>query len=262
MRLPRLLVRLAARLKPVVPDRAWPLLLAGRSFLGQAPVVGQPGFRSVVVLAPHPDDEAVGAGGTIRLLADSGARVTVVFATDGDATIGASEDPSEVARRRRAEAEASCALLGAEPRFLGLPDGSVASEVAALARGLGDAVRTTGAEAVFLPWFADGHPDHDACSRAVGAAGLEPSVEVWGYETWTPLPANRVVDITSAVEAKRRAIAAHATAHQAFDVGAMLGLSRYRSVHGLMGRGYAEAFLAGRLADYLAAAERATSDKG
>ncbi|HET6874905.1 MAG TPA: hypothetical protein VFH70_09015, partial [Acidimicrobiales bacterium] len=117
-------------------------------------------------------------------------------------------------------------------------------------------------EAVFLPWFADGHPDHEACTAAVAAAGLGQDVEVWGYETWTPLPANRIVDITDAYGAKKAAVAAHATAHLAFDLSATLGLSRYRSVHGLMGRGYAEGFLAAPAGRYLEMAERLTAASG
>jgi hypothetical protein len=90
-----------------------------------------------------------------------------------------------------------------------------------------------------------------SCSRALASSGLAPDTQVWAYETWTPLPANRIVDITAAFSAKEAAVAAHVTAHLAFDVGATLGLNRYRSVHGLMGRGYAEGFLAAPVGDYL-----------
>ena len=58
------------------------------------------------------------------------------------------------------------------------------------------------------------------------------------------LTANRIVDVTSVFDRVQQALAAHETAHLAFDVGAMLSLHRYRSVHGLNGRGYAEAYLA------------------
>lgn len=241
----------------MVPARAWPALLTVRSMAGERALIGVPGFTSVLVLAPHPDDESVGAGGTIRLLADAGAQIVVAFATNGEATIGAPDDPEEVAARRRSEATAACRLLGATPRFLGHPDGHLGEAAEALAADLEALMRELSPQAVFLPWFADGHPDHAACTQAVARARLDPKVELWGFETWTPLPANRLVDITPAVGAKRAALAAHATAHLAFDLGALLGLSRYRSVHGLMGQGYAEAFLAARAPDYLELAGRA-----
>ena len=120
-----------------------------------------------------------------------------------------------------------------------------------LAAALAELVTRLAPDVLFVPWFADGHADHGACTRGLARAGLPSGLEVWGYETWTPLPANRIVDITGVVEAKEAALAAHETAYLAFDIGATLGLSRYRSVHGLMGRGYAEAFLAAPLARYL-----------
>lgn len=251
MRLPRAIVRAVARAKPLVPERAWPALLSLRSLTGDRPVVGTPAFRRVLVLAPHPDDEAVGCGGLMALLADAGADVDVVFATDGEATRGASSPPTDTAAARRREAVAACEVLGARPpRFLGMPDGGLAARVDELARSVRAVAGELSPDAVLVPWFGDGHDDHRAMSDAVGRAGLGDDVEVWAYETWTPLPANRVVDVSRVVVRKERAIAAHATAHLAFDVGAMLGLNRYRSLHGLMGRGWAEAYLAASPSSY------------
>ena len=61
----------------------------------------------------------------MALLADRGASVTVVTATDGEATRGSRVSPDETARRRRAEAERAAAVVGATPRFLGLADGGL-----------------------------------------------------------------------------------------------------------------------------------------
>ena len=117
-------------------------------------------------------------------------------------------------------------------------------------------------EALFVPWFLDGHPDHQALSDALGLVPTLPAdMEVWGYETWTALVPNRVVDITTVIDRKREALAMHETAALAFDISAGLGLSRWRSVHGLLGRGHAEAFLALPAHRYLAltAAARAAA---
>ena len=244
MRIPRAVVRAVARAKPLVPERAWPTLLALRSLRGDGPIVGTPTFRRALVVAPHPDDESVGCGGLVALLADAGCDVDVVFATDGEATIGSPLPAQELSATRRAEAAAACRILGVTraPRFLGLPDGALSAHGDELAAAVRAAVAETSPEVVLVPWFGDGHPDHRAVADAVGAAGAD--AEVWGYETWTPLPANRIVDVSAVVDRKRDAIAAHATAHLAFDVGAIVGLNRYRSLHGLMGRGWAEAYLA------------------
>ena len=95
-------------------------------------------------------------------------------------------------------------------------------------------------DVVIAPWELDGHPDHRAVRAAVPAG-----VAVWGYETWTPLPPGWVVDVSPVFARKEQALACYETAHLAFDVGAMLALNRYRSVHGLMGRGHAEAYVVG-----------------
>ncbi|MGH9128310.1 MAG: PIG-L deacetylase family protein [Acidimicrobiales bacterium] len=252
MRPPRALVRAVARAKPAVPESAWPALLALRSLAGAGPVVGLPGWRRVLVLAAHPDDESVGAGGTLALLADSGASVTAVFATDGEATRGSKRASGATAALRRAEAAAACRVLGvADVRHLGLADGGLGASVDVLASAISAVSAELEPEAVMLPWWLDDHPDHQALSVALRAAEAPDSLEVWGYETWTPLPANRIVDISAVLDRKRRALAAHATAHLAFDVSASVGLARWRSIYGLMGKGHAEAFLAAPVGGYL-----------
>jgi LmbE family N-acetylglucosaminyl deacetylase len=130
-------------------------------------------------------------------------------------------------------------VLGTRPpRFLGLPDGRLGEHAHELADRVRRLVEELRPEVVVAPWELDGHADHRAVFASV-PAGLE----VWGYETWTPLTPNRIVDVSSTFARKEAALACYGTAHLAFDVGAMLALNRYRSVHGLMGRGHAEAYL-------------------
>jgi LmbE family N-acetylglucosaminyl deacetylase len=240
----RAAIRTFARIKPAIPDRAWPLLTAMRSVGGDAPLIAAPALRRVLVLAAHPDDESLGCAGTIALLRKAGAAVSVAFATDGEATIGADLAPAETARRRRNEAVTACGILGVHDiRFWGLPDGSLSDRVHDLARDIADLMADVRPDGVLLPWFLDGHADHAALSAALARKPPDNAVEVWGYETWTPLPANRLVDITGVWTQKEQALDAHVTAALAFDLRAGLGLNRWRSLHGLMGRGYAEGFL-------------------
>lgn len=258
MRMPPRLVRAVARAKPAVPDRLWPLVASLRSVVGDGPLVAPPDFARALVLAAHPDDESLGCAGTLALLADGGATVTVVFATDGEATRGSSAAPGDTARLRRGEGQGACRILGVDRvRHLGLSDGGLTADVGSLAGALSEVVAECNPEVLLLPWFLDGHPDHQALSTALARARAPAHLEVWGYETWTPVPANRLVDITAVVERKRRALAAHTTAQLAIDLEAGLGLSRWRSLHGLMGRGYAEAFLAAPVGRYLQLADQA-----
>jgi LmbE family N-acetylglucosaminyl deacetylase len=254
MRVPRRIVRAIAAAKPLVPKSAWPIALSARSALGVGPLIALPRADRALVLAPHPDDETLGCGGTIAALARRGTSLTIVMVTNGEATRGSSAPPGEVAAQRTLEVINACRVLGAPaPQFLSLPDGEVHAHVHQLARRLVDIIDAVEPDIVFLPWFGDGHRDHQALDAAfVQAVGERKFLfEVWGYETWTPLPPTRLVDITSHLDTKRAAMAQHRVAKQAFDIEAVLGLNRYRSLYGLMGHGYAEAFIAAPLPQYL-----------
>ena len=67
--------------------------------------------------------------------------------------------------------------------------------------------------------------------------------DVWAYEVWGALTPNRIVDVTSAWPTKEAALRCHAGS-DAFDLDSHLALGRWRSIFGLSGKGYAEAFLA------------------
>jgi LmbE family N-acetylglucosaminyl deacetylase len=207
---------------------------------GGGPEVGLPSARKIVVLSPHPDDESLGCGGLIALASQAGADVCVVFATDGDNMLIA-DRAGDLAGRRRAQAVDACAVLGAEPVFLGHRDGHLLRTVDALAASVDRVLDDRRPDLVVLPWFGDGHSDHRALNEAFAHTHIGADVPVWGYEVWTPLPANRVVDISDAIDAKLRAIAAH-TADVFIDADALIGLNRYRAAIARIGGKYAEAY--------------------
>src|SRR5436190_1659851 len=82
-------------------------------------------------------------------------------------------------------------LVARPPRFLSHPDGGLPERIDALAADLRGLVADLDPEAIFLPWFLDGHADHRALGTALERAGVGDGVELWGYETWTPLTPNR-----------------------------------------------------------------------
>ena len=222
--------------------------------------VEPPAARRIAVLAPHMDDEVFGPGGTLAACAAAGASVTVVYLTDGSkgyATSWNGRMPKEAEARlvatRKAEARAAGALLGfGEPVFLDLPDGALAVTAEAVRR-LSDALGRLAAEAVFLPFFTDIHHDHWLTNALFVEAGrrLPAAVECWAYEVWTPLPANAVVDISGAIDTKRRAMAVFVSQRVDYDyTGAVEALNRYRSLFTTKGTGFAEAFYVADLSFY------------
>lgn len=203
-------------------------------------------MKRVLVVAPHPDDEAFGCGGAIRGHADAGDPVTVLFLTSGEGG-GHGRDRVETAGLREEEAKRAGEILGVSGiEFWREPDGKL-SATAALAERLAAAVVERGVERVYAPHAGDDHPDHRAAARLVRRALDDPPrpVEVLGYEVWTPLPRiDTIVDISEWIEAKVAALREHRTQCEVlrFDDSAR-GLARYRGeMHSWPGGPYAEVF--------------------
>jgi len=164
---------------------------------GRAAVAPRTLPANVVVVAPHPDDDAIGCGGTLARLAARGAHIAVIYVTDGSASHpGSRRFPPAVLRDVR-EHEARTALrhLGvrAEPTFLRAPDSGLSTLEAArraqLAAHIAARVAQRRADIVFAPWPRDPHPDHVATAQLVEAAlaqsGRRPAV--WYYQVWLPV---------------------------------------------------------------------------
>ena len=128
---------------------AWPWL----STLPGAGPIGLAGIRSAVIVAAHPDDEVLGAGGLISMLAASRARLRLVAVTDGERSHRGHASPAPLARRRTAETEAALRALGArgaEVIRLKLPDGGLDGRPDELAAALAPLV--AGFDLCLAPW--------------------------------------------------------------------------------------------------------------
>ena len=188
---------------------------------------------SVLVIAPHPDDEVIGCGGAIRLRVERGERVSVVFLTSGE--LGLKRLPRERAWKvRETEARKSSKILGlAKLHFLRQPDWVLGDHVSATATALKPLLEQERPALIYLPHPNDGHPDHQASLPILRAAlkrcrGLKP--ELLAYEIWTPLATHDVaVDISPVMPRKLRALRAHRSQLGEFDyVKAVTGLNQFR----------------------------------
>src|SRR4029079_5535757 len=85
-----------------------------------APLEGE----RVLVLAPHPDDEVIGCGGAIALLAAGKREIHVIVATDGTAAETLAQPDVEAYRAlREEESRRGLAMLGVtNVTFLRFPD--------------------------------------------------------------------------------------------------------------------------------------------
>ena len=178
-------------------------------------MIQNPGhFSHVTVLAVfgHPDDEGFSCGGTLAMLADMGASITMVCATNGD--VGEISDPSlatpqTLARVRQEEMRQAALVIGAaEVRFLGYRDSGMAgtednnhsdslyqAQADQVVRALVAIIREVRPHMIIThdPTGGYGHPDHVTTyarvTQAFALAGdgavhqLQPGS---GDQPWTP----------------------------------------------------------------------------
>jgi bacillithiol biosynthesis deacetylase BshB1 len=172
-----------------------------------------------LIVAPHPDDAELAAGGAILLLKAQGARVGVLDLTDGEPT------PLGSAEIRQRETEAATAVLNLDWRGnLGLPNRSLMNDLDSR-RKLAIALRQLRPRLVLAPYWEDAHPDHVQASALVDAARF------WAKLTKTDMPgepfyahrivyyfsvhlrlhvkASFVLDISPHIEDKMRALACY-----------------------------------------------------
>ena len=143
----------------------------------------------LVIVAPHPDDEILGLGGTALMATRSGIDVQIVSVTDGGASHPGSPTltRAELEQRRRVESVRAAEELGTPvPVRLMLPDGDIRTHSNELAERLHEIL----AEAPDGTWCAsawrgDGHPDHEATGTAAAQACADTGARLIEYPVWT-----------------------------------------------------------------------------
>jgi LmbE family N-acetylglucosaminyl deacetylase len=203
--------------------------------------------ESVLVVAPHPDDEVLGCGGLLVGLAAADAAVRVLFLTDGGAgEEGAARDA--YVERRRGEAAAVADLLGfAGVEHTGLPDGRLAEHLDAACAALRRALLAQRPDLLLVPSPLEASRDHRAAFAALhrllgplrpaaggGDAALQAAVaglEVLVYEINRPAYPDLLVDVSAALPKLEEAMALYASQRERRGYWrAALGLKRYRTL--------------------------------
>jgi LmbE family N-acetylglucosaminyl deacetylase len=199
--------------------------------------------ESVLVLAPHYDDEVLGCGGLLAQLARSGAVVRVLFLTDGSGGAEALADRAAYHQRRREESARVCEILGiAGCDHLGLPDGALDRHLAEAVHGLRRALLTQRPDLVLVPSPLEISRDHRAAFAAFhrllgplrdGGAEAEAvrGLRVLAYEVNHPAYPDLLVDVSGEADLLNAAMDAYASQeerHPYFN--AALGLRRFRTL--------------------------------
>lgn len=261
-----------------------------RKFCGNAEVFGyaktnfkleildEPKKGRVLVLAPHPDDDVFGCGGSLAMHAKQGDEVKIVYFAGnkisqtsnlkpqkyGEGAIKIEEENDNIYSSSEArssqpsvsnsiginrcdEAENAAKVLKVTNiEFWGLRENKFMADKKNIAR-LKKVIEEYKPEIIYCPSFTDTNPDHyevakTLCSAMSNVICNMSNVSILLYEIWTPIFANRLIKIDSVIEQKKAAILCHKSQlsdRSYFD--AIIGLNQYRA--GMFNAGkYAEGF--------------------
>jgi LmbE family N-acetylglucosaminyl deacetylase len=209
------------------------LLRGWLRYWGSQPLVLSP--HSILVFAPHPDDETLGCGGLIAAKRSQQIPVHVVVITDGQGSHPFVDgfSSSEIATIRKQEAIAALDKLGVESNqvfFLDQPDGTLnrlpETQYQALIQQICQLLINLNPQEVYVTHAKDCHTDHEATFAAVQVAIAQTGINVQLFQypiwlLWDGLlgkhyqPADLVgayrLDISSVLPQKQQALQAYAS---------------------------------------------------
>lgn len=171
------------------------------------PATQLPPATSVLVLAPHADDEVFGCGGLLSRLAEQGAYIHVIVMTR--------PDDDGLAQRRHQESRLAADRLGyAAPTLWTAKDGRL-PDTQDMVEALNDWLEEADPDLILAPSPWEMHRDHrrvcEAAILACQSSTLPTEARLAFYEVGQPLTPNLLVDITSVQEGKRAAMSCFAS---------------------------------------------------
>jgi LmbE family N-acetylglucosaminyl deacetylase len=154
-----------------------------------------PSNKRILVMAPHPDDEILGAAGLIINGKNNNCHVTVIYLTSG------SNIDSDT---REKEARSVCDKANIDSiYFLHIEDGDIGS-IDINTTDLQKIIDFCDPDIVSLPFIFDEHDDHVHTNKLISQVFFKNSkkVDFWAYQIYSSMPANVIIDMTSIIEQK------------------------------------------------------------
>ena len=200
----------------------------------------------VLALAAHPNDDILGCGGLLKILADNGSKIKVIYFADGSRGTKSAEARRDIIADREEEARKAGEVVGiGAQEFIRLPDSDLKPSVEVAAR-IRREVEFDMPDLILAPHFEDIHPDHHSVAEIlhIGLKGFEKHLNIWLYEVWASSRVNRIVSIDDVLDDKKDALRKHKTQlkYRRYEE-SILTLNNYRGLSTGAGD-FAEAFYA------------------
>jgi LmbE family N-acetylglucosaminyl deacetylase len=201
--------------------------------------------HNAIVLAPHPDDESIGCGGSIVKHTRAGSRVRVIFLTKGGRGDFEGRFGEDYLNIRLDCARKALGILGVkEYEFWEYKDRELVSAEKEIAGKLFQVVKDFSPSIIYAPSPFEIHPDHRAAFSFAWNLIRNMPLHLLLYETLVPLFPDTLVNITDEWQYKKRAVESYRTELYYNNYsGKVEGLNRYRTATLSKEVLYAEAFL-------------------
>ena len=206
-----------------------------------------PKNKKIIVLAPHPDDEIIGPGGSLIEASKNLCKVEIIYLTSGK------ECEKE---EREKELKKVCDNLNFSYYIIG----GVANKALIGSNKIINILINSRPDIIFIPFFLDDNIDHkktntlfyEICSSE--NKFISHKLEVWSYQVYNPLIVNKVIDISANIKKKEKLIRFYKSQFKSRDwAHYSLGMNAWNSrfLNKREGKGWAECFFVQTLAEYL-----------
>ena len=173
----------------------------------KARVIESVKVNNVLVLSPHPDDDALGCGGLLAYLSEEGAKIRVVYFDDGARGNNSGVRDRDLIWQREEEVMKALSVLKvSEVKFLRQKNIAKDKNLWHLVL---EELKTRQNDLVLSPSHHDWHPDHVALAKASTYALkkiTKNKPEVWSYFVWGVPPFNLIFPINKYLKVKKQAI--------------------------------------------------------
>ena len=161
-----------------------------------------PTAQKILVIAPHTDDDILGAGGTLMKAIENGSEVHTLYVTKGIVD----QTKFETVKN---ETIAVCNKIGLYPHFIECHNGEIPLDDDTVSNKIISLIKTIQPQAIFISFFLDDHDDHRRVNHLLLMIFKNykiPKIEIWAYQIYSSVIPNVTINITNEAEKKKELI--------------------------------------------------------